>query len=83
MTANARANPSPLAMKQLQQLVDDLGPAGDDLRAELFTIHEAILKNQQLDIDGGLELLAQARKIIHAEDNLPDDAVGPRHDTPK
>ena len=45
-------------------------------RQLMLTIHEAILKDQALDIDGHLELLGQARKIIHAESNIPDDAVG-------
>jgi len=34
---NGRANPSPLAMRQLEQLVDGLGPEGDHLRAEFFS----------------------------------------------
>lgn len=33
---NGRANPSPLAMKQLEQLVVGLGTGGDDLREEFF-----------------------------------------------
>lgn len=45
-------------------------------RQLMLTIHEAILKDQALDIDGHLELLEQARRIIHAENNIPDDPVG-------
>ena len=45
-------------------------------RQLMLTIHEAILKDQALDIDGHLELLGQARRIIHAESNIADDAVG-------
>lgn len=45
-------------------------------RQLMLTIHEAILKDQALDIDGHLDLLGQARKIIHAESNIPDDPIG-------
>ena len=45
-------------------------------RQLMLTIHEAILKDQALDIDGHMELLNQARKIIHSESNIPDDPVG-------
>jgi superfamily II DNA or RNA helicase len=45
-------------------------------RELMLTIHEAILKDQALDIDGHLDLLAQARKLIHAEHHIPDDPVG-------
>ena len=45
-------------------------------RQLMLTIHEAILKDQALDIDGHLELLEQARKIIHAESNIFNDAIG-------
>lgn len=45
-------------------------------RQLMLTIHEAILRDQALDIDGHLELLDQARKIIHAENNIPDDPIG-------
>ena len=45
-------------------------------RQLMLTIHEAILKDQALDIDGHLELLGQARKIIHAENNIADDPIG-------
>ena len=45
-------------------------------RQLMLTIHEAILKDEALDIDGHMELLDQARRIIHEEMHLPDDAVG-------
>lgn len=41
-----------------------------------LTIHEAILKDQALDIDGHQALMAEARRLIHRETGLPDDAVG-------
>ncbi len=41
-----------------------------------LTIHEAILKDQALDIDGHQALMAEARRLIHHESALPDDAVG-------
>nr|VFK58328.1 MAG: Helicase conserved C-terminal domain-containing protein [Candidatus Kentron sp. TUN]VFK67212.1 MAG: Helicase conserved C-terminal domain-containing protein [Candidatus Kentron sp. TUN] len=41
-----------------------------------LTIHEAILKNQVLDIDGHRALMAEARRLIHRETGLPNDAVG-------
>ena len=45
-------------------------------RQLMLTIHEAILKDEALDIDGHIELLNQARRIIHEEQHLPDDPVG-------
>lgn len=33
---NGRAKPSPLAMKQIEELVDELGAEGHDLRDEFF-----------------------------------------------
>lgn len=41
-----------------------------------LTIHEAILKDQALDIDAHQELIAEARKQIHHMAGLPDDAAG-------
>ena len=41
-----------------------------------LTIHEAILKDQALDIDGHVALMDEARKIIHTEKHLPDDRIG-------
>jgi len=34
---NGRAKPSPLAMKQIEELVDGLGEDGQDLRDEFFS----------------------------------------------
>ena len=45
-------------------------------RQLMLTIHEAILKDEALDIDGHVDLLNQARRIIHEEQHLPDDPVG-------
>lgn len=45
-------------------------------RQLMLTIHEAILKDQALDIDGHTQLLNEARSLIHGETGLPDDAVG-------
>ncbi|MEQ9453411.1 MAG: helicase-related protein [Phycisphaeraceae bacterium] len=42
----------------------------------MLTIHEAILKDQALDIDGHTRLLDEARALIHRESGLPDDAAG-------
>jgi superfamily II DNA or RNA helicase len=41
-----------------------------------LTIHEAILKDQALDIDGHQRLIAEARRLIHHSTGLPDDPVG-------
>ncbi|MCW8905968.1 MAG: SNF2-related protein [Sedimenticola sp.] len=41
-----------------------------------LTIHEAILKDKELDIDGHQALMAEARRLIHHETGLPDDPVG-------
>jgi len=41
-----------------------------------LTIHEAILKDQALDIDGHMALMDEARIIIHTESQLPDDPAG-------
>ena len=41
-----------------------------------LTIHEAILKDQALDIDGHMTLMDDARAIIHREMQLPYDQVG-------
>ena len=45
-------------------------------RQLMLTIHEAILKDQALDIDGHMELMDEARSLIHEETGLPDDPVG-------
>lgn len=41
-----------------------------------LTIHEAIIRDQALDVEGHKELVDEARKLIHKETGLPDDAVG-------
>lgn len=45
-------------------------------RQLMLTIHEALLKDQALDIDGHLALMKQARHIIQVENNLPDGPLG-------
>ena len=41
-----------------------------------LTIHEAILKDQAMDIDGHLGLMDEAREMIHTDHNLPCNQVG-------
>lgn len=45
-------------------------------RVLMLTLHEAILKDEQLDIDGRERLLAEAKELIHDEYELPRDAIG-------
>ena len=45
-------------------------------RLLMLTIHEAILRDQALDVDGHVELLQGARQLIHQETHIPDHAVG-------
>ena len=45
-------------------------------RLLMLTIHEAILKDEALDIEGREALYGEARALIHVELKLPDDAVG-------
>ncbi|MEM6504459.1 MAG: SNF2-related protein [Planctomycetota bacterium] len=45
-------------------------------RQLMLTIHEAILKDEALDIDGHMQLMNEARRIIHEDQHLPDDTVG-------
>lgn len=45
-------------------------------RLLMLTIHEAILRDQALDVDGHAALLNEARKLIHEETDLPDNPVG-------
>ena len=45
-------------------------------RQLMLTIHEAILKDQALDVDGHVKLMDEARRLIHAETQLPEDAIG-------
>lgn len=45
-------------------------------RQLMLTIHEAILRDQALDIDGHTRLLDESRRLIHSETGLPDDPAG-------
>ena len=45
-------------------------------RLLMLTIHEAILRDQALDIDGHSFLIEEARKLILEETGLAEDAVG-------
>ena len=45
-------------------------------RQLMLTIHEAILRDQALDIDGHTQLLDEARRLIHGETGLPNDPAG-------
>jgi superfamily II DNA or RNA helicase len=45
-------------------------------RLLMLTLHEAILKDQELDIDARQRLLDEARELIHDEYGLCRDAVG-------
>jgi SNF2 family DNA or RNA helicase len=44
-------------------------------RLLMLTLHEAIIKDQELDIDGRQELLDETRQLIREEFGLADDAV--------
>lgn len=45
-------------------------------RLLMLTIHEAILRDRDLDIDGREKLYMEARDLIHEEYTLPRDAIG-------
>jgi len=45
-------------------------------RLLMLTIHEAILRDQALDIDDHAALMEEARRLIHEEAGLPENAVG-------
>ena len=45
-------------------------------RLLMLTLHEALLRDRDLDIEGRERLLTEARELIHAEYGLPHDAVG-------
>lgn len=45
-------------------------------RLIMLTIHEALLRDQAMDIDGREALLNEARDLLHAETNLPRDPMG-------
>lgn len=48
-------------------------------RMMALTLHEAILKDQELDVDGRQRLLDETRILIHEEYELPHDSVGRGH----
>ena len=45
-------------------------------RMLMLTVHEAIVKDQDLDIEGRDRLYAEARALLHQELGIADDAVG-------
>lgn len=45
-------------------------------RMLMLTLHEAIIKDQELDIDGRQRLLAEARELIHDEYSIGRNPVG-------
>lgn len=44
-------------------------------RMLMLTLHQAILRDQELDIDGREQLYAEARRLIHEEYGLGDDPI--------
>ncbi len=45
-------------------------------RTLMLTLHEAIIKDQELDIDARQDLLDEARELIHDEYEIARDAIG-------
>lgn len=45
-------------------------------RLLMLTLHEALLRDKELDIEGRERLVEEARELIHAEFNLPRDSMG-------
>ncbi len=45
-------------------------------RLLMLTLHEALLRDQELDIEGRERLTSVARELIHEEFGLPQDSVG-------
>ena len=45
-------------------------------RLLMLTLHEALLRDQELDIEGRDRLVEEARELIHEEFNLPRDSMG-------
>lgn len=45
-------------------------------RLLMLTLHEALLRDNELDIEGRESLTAEARELIHEEYGLPRDAIG-------
>lgn len=45
-------------------------------RQIMLTIHEAIIKDRELDIDAHVACLNDAKRLIHEYANIPDDPIG-------
>jgi len=45
-------------------------------RLLMLTLHEALLRDKELDIEGRERLMDEARTLVHDEFGLPSDAVG-------
>jgi len=45
-------------------------------RLLMLTLHEALLRDKELDIEGRERLTEEARTLIHAEFGLPHDSIG-------
>ena len=45
-------------------------------RLLMLTLHEALLRDQDLDIEGRERLMEEARELIHEEFQLPRDSIG-------
>lgn len=45
-------------------------------RQIMLTLHEAIIKDRELDIDGHVACLNDAKRLIHDQTGIPDDPVG-------
>ena len=45
-------------------------------RLLMLTLHEALLRDRELDIDGRERLTQEARALIHEEFHLPQDSIG-------
>ena len=42
----------------------------------MLTLHEALLRDKELDIEGRERLTEEARALIHEEFGLPHDSIG-------
>lgn len=45
-------------------------------RQIMLTIHEAIIKDRELDIDAHVACLNDAKRLIHEQTGIPDDIIG-------
>ncbi|MFY9510300.1 MAG: SNF2-related protein [Rubrivivax sp.] len=45
-------------------------------RLLMLTLHEALLRDRDLDVDGRERLLAEARELVHRTNRLPHDRAG-------